>query len=58
MVVCQVSSCCQVENWIVTAITAVAAELASEPAIPDLEAWRFGIEPSVLASSAPVTIKK
>lgn len=40
-----------------TATTAAAAaELASEPAIPDLETWGSGAEPSVLASSAPVTI--
>ena len=55
MAVCQVSSCCQGENWTATAITA-AAELASEPVIPDLETWGSGSEPSVLASSVPATM--
>lgn len=56
MAVCRVSSCCPGENWTATVITAAAAELASEPAIPDPETWGSGSEPSVLATSAPVTV--
>ena len=55
MAVYQVNSCSQGENWTATAPTA-AAELASEPAIPDLETWGSGPDPFVLASFAPVKV--